>query len=74
MNLVFSLYFFIYFYRVYSETSSLLRFENDLCGSWKNITIGHYDSSTIRYELNENVDSCIKLILIGRLKMYSMKK
>jgi hypothetical protein len=29
MNLVFSLYFFIYFYRVYSETSSLLRFENN---------------------------------------------
>jgi len=21
-------------------------------GSWKNITIGHYDSSTIRYELS----------------------
>jgi hypothetical protein len=23
-----------------------------LFGSWKNITIGHYDSSTIRYELS----------------------
>jgi hypothetical protein len=47
---------------------------NILDGSWKSITLGHYDSSTIRYELSYNVDSCIKLILIGRLKMYSMKK
>ena len=30
MKLVFSLYFSIYFYRVYSETNSLLRFENNL--------------------------------------------
>ena len=45
----------------------------NLCGSWTNVTIGLYDSSTIRFELSYNEDIYAKLILIGRLKMYSIK-
>jgi hypothetical protein len=48
MNLVFSLYFFIYFYRVYSETSSLLRFEN-------------LSSSNLEYP--KSIDNLWKIIL-----------